>query len=66
MPWTYIFKSWISPISFKVVWSTILKLYGAGLGFDNSNLNFNYFVMILTLDPPSNKTSFTMFFLIYT
>jgi hypothetical protein len=65
MPWTYIFKSQINPISFVVVWFAIFKLYGAGLSFGNPNLNFNYFVMILILDPPFNKTSFTIFFSIY-
>jgi hypothetical protein len=65
MPWTYIFKSHISPIGFVVVWFAILRLYGASVGFGNPNLNFNYFVIILTLDLPFNKTSSIIFFPIY-
>jgi hypothetical protein len=63
---TYIFKSLIKPIGFVVVWSAILKLYGVGLDFRSPNLNFNYFVMILTPKLPSNNTSSIVFFLICT
>ncbi len=66
MPWTYIFISPINPIDFVVIWSTILKLYGVGLGFGSPNLNLNYFVIILTPKPPSSSTSSIVFFVIYT
>jgi hypothetical protein len=65
MPWTYIFRSLINPISFVVVWFAILRLYGVGLGFGSPNLNLNYFVIILLPKPPSSNTSSIVFFLIY-
>ncbi len=45
-----------------VVWSTILILYGVGLGFGSPNFNLNYYVRILILKPPSNNTSSIIFF----
>ncbi len=66
MPWTYIFRSLINPIGFVVIWSTIFRLYGAGLGFRNPNLNLNCYVTILTPKLPSSNTSFIVFFPICT
>jgi hypothetical protein len=62
----YIFRSLINPSGFVAVWSTILKLYAAGLGFRGLNLNLNYFMIILILKPPSNNTSSIKFFPICT
>jgi hypothetical protein len=56
----------INPTSFVVVWSAILILYGASLGFGSPNFNFNYSVIILTLKPPSSNTSSIVFFPICT
>jgi hypothetical protein len=36
------------------------------LGFGSPNLNLNYYVIILTLKPPSNNKSCIVFFSIYT
>jgi hypothetical protein len=66
MSWTYIFRFLIKPISFVVIWFAILRLYGVGLGFGSPNFNLNYFVIILTPEPPSNDTSSIVFFLICT
>jgi hypothetical protein len=66
MPWTYILRSLINPISFVIVWYAILRLYGASYSFGSPNFNFNYFVIILTLKPPSSNTSSIVFFPIYT
>ncbi len=66
MPWTYVFKSLINPTSFMVVWSAILKLYGASLGFGSPNRNLNCYVIILSPKPPSNNTSSIVFFPICT
>ncbi len=41
----------------KLIYFTYCHLYGASLGFGNPNLNINYFVMMLTLNPPFNKFS---------
>ncbi len=49
-----------------VVWHAILRLYGANLGFGSPNFNLNYSVIILILEPPSNNTSFIVFFPICT
>ncbi len=56
----------INPTGFVVIWFTILKLYGASLGFGSPNLNLNYYVIILTLEPPSSNTSSIVFFPICT
>jgi hypothetical protein len=42
------------------------QINGAGLGFGSPNLNLNYSMMILTPEPPSNNTSFIVFFTICT
>jgi len=58
-------RSLIKPIGLVVVSSAILKLYGASLSFGSPNFNLNYYVIILTPEPPSNNTSFIVFFAIY-
>jgi hypothetical protein len=55
-----------NPTGFVVVWSTILKLYGADLSFGSPNFNFNCYVIILLLKPPFSNTSFIVFFPICT
>jgi hypothetical protein len=66
MPLTYIIESLINPTIFVVVWYAILKFYGTSLGFGSPNPNFNCYVIISTLWPPSNNTSSIVLFLMYT
>jgi hypothetical protein len=40
---------------------TIQSVYCVGLGLGSLNLFQNSFIMMFTLDPPSNRTSSTIF-----
>jgi hypothetical protein len=48
-----------------VVWFSILRLYGVGLGFGSPNLNLHYSMMILIPKLASINTSSIVFFPIY-
>jgi hypothetical protein len=45
-----------------MVWSTIQSVFGVGLGLGNPNSLHSASIMMLTLDPPSNRTSLTIVF----
>ncbi len=57
----WILKSLMNPTSLVIIWSIIKSVYNIGLRLGSRNSFRNSFVMMFTLDPPSNRTSATIF-----
>ena len=61
IPCMWILTSLNRPIGLAIVPLAIFRLKGAGDGFGSPNLRRSSSVMMLTSDPPSNRTSSTIF-----
>ncbi len=57
----WILTSLMSPMGLVMILSTIQNVYNVGLGLGNFNRFRNSYVMMFMLDPPSNRTSSTIF-----
>ena len=61
IPWMWILTSLNRPIGLAMVPLAIFRLKGAGDGFGSPSLWRSSSVMMLTPNPPSNRTSSTVF-----
>ena len=62
IPWLWILTSLIRLVGLAMVLLAIFRLKGVGDGFGSPNLQRSSSVMTLIPDPPSNRTSSTLFF----
>ena len=61
IPWMWILTSLNRPVGLAMVPLAIFRLKGARDGFGSPSLRRSSLVMMLTPDPPSNRTSSTIF-----